>query len=174
MHRRQTELNSRKVALLQHAATRVSLSDRAEMMQTEASVSEKEFKKSKARVLVVDDHEAIRDSLVMMVDVYAEVCGTAANGEEAVARAEELKPDVILMDIKMPVVDGITATLVIKKRFPDIKVIAHTAYADRHLSEQMLAAGADDYMLKGGDLGELLESLFGDGEFDEAGRPEGS
>lgn len=116
----------------------------------------------RARVLVVDDHDAIRESLVMMVGVYAEVCGTAADGEEAIARVEELQPDVVLMDIKMPGMDGITATLVIKRRWPDVKVIAHTAYSDRHLSEQMLAAGADDYMLKGGDLGAMLEAIFDD------------
>lgn len=116
----------------------------------------------RARVLVVDDHDAIRESLVMMVGVYAEVCGTAADGEEAIARVEELHPDVVLMDIKMPGMDGITATLVIKRRWPEVKVIAHTAYSDRHLSEQMLAAGADDYMLKGGDLGGMLEAIFDD------------
>lgn len=119
-------------------------------------------KNARARVLVVDDHDAIRESLVMMVGVYAEVCGTAANGEEAIAKVEELHPDVVLMDIKMPRMDGITATLLIKRRWPEIKVIAHTAYSDRHLSEQMLAAGADDYMLKGGDLGAMLEALLDD------------
>lgn len=118
--------------------------------------------KVRARVLVVDDHDAIRESLVMMVGVYADVCGTATDGEDAIAKVEELQPDVVLMDIKMPGMDGITATLVIKRRWPAIKVIAHTAYSDRHLSEQMLAAGADDYMLKGGDLGAMLEAIFDD------------
>jgi two-component system, NarL family, response regulator LiaR len=113
------------------------------------------------RVLLVDDHDSIRKSLRQLIELRAEfeVVGEGSNGSEAIERTEQLRPDIILMDMNMPVMDGVQATRVIKERYPKIQVLALTAFADMSLVSEMVKAGASGYLLKGGSSKELLDSL---------------
>ncbi|MDQ3660059.1 MAG: response regulator [Actinomycetota bacterium] len=113
------------------------------------------------RVLLVDDHDSIRKSLRQLIELRAEfeVVGEGSNGSEALERTELLQPDIILMDMNMPVMDGVQATRVIKERYPKIQVLALTAFADMSLVSEMVKAGASGYLLKGGSSKELLDSL---------------
>jgi signal transduction histidine kinase len=113
------------------------------------------------KLLLVDDHESIRKSLRQLIELKKDfqVVGEGANGSEAIDRVEALAPDIVLMDMNMPVMDGVQATRIIKERHPDIQVLALTAFADMSLVSEMVKAGASGYLLKGGSSKELLESL---------------
>jgi DNA-binding NarL/FixJ family response regulator len=102
------------------------------------------------RVLIADDHGVLRDGLGRLVSAQPDMLsvGTAANGVEAVARCRETTPDVVLMDIEMPVMNGIEATAAILAELPDTKVIALTSFSDRHRIVQALEAGAIGYLVK--------------------------
>lgn len=113
------------------------------------------------RVLVVDDHAAVRESLQQLVEFASgfEVVGVGANGAEALELVESLQPDVVLMDMNMPVMNGVEATRRIKENHPEIQVLALTAFADMALVTGMVKAGASGYLLKGGSSIELLDAL---------------
>jgi DNA-binding NarL/FixJ family response regulator len=102
------------------------------------------------RVLVADDDPELREALVEMLEALGfEVIGRAADGAEAVAMALELRPGVILMDLRMPNLDGIEATRQIKAILPRTQVVILTAYSDPVLREEADGAGAYCYLLKG-------------------------
>jgi DNA-binding NarL/FixJ family response regulator len=103
------------------------------------------------RILIADDHVSIRTALRELLDLVTgiEVVGEATTGREAVELAEELNPDIIIMDVRMPGLDGIEATRVIKQRHPQIRVVAHSAYVNPDLSRAMTDAGAEDFIIKG-------------------------
>lgn len=110
--------------------------------------------KQSIRVLVVDDHPVYRDGLITMLrsrPSNIEVIGEASDGAEAVAMVGTLNPHVVLMDIKMAGMDGIEATRQIKQLFPDVKVLALSAYEDDDYVLEMVKAGASGYMLKDAD-----------------------
>ncbi|HTZ40232.1 MAG TPA: response regulator transcription factor [Syntrophales bacterium] len=111
----------------------------------------------KTRVLIVDDHRAFRDGLKLVINHQAdmEVVGEAENGEKAIALTRELLPDVILMDVKMPVMDGAEATSRILAEMPDMKILAMSIYDDDGFMANMLRAGALGFILKGCDSEEL-------------------
>ncbi|MDQ3955320.1 MAG: response regulator [Actinomycetota bacterium] len=113
------------------------------------------------RIVLVDDHATVRKSLKKLIEMKGNylVVGEGTNGQEAVSLVDELRPDLVLMDMNMPVMDGAEATRVIKERHPDIDVLALTAFADMSLVSAMVKAGASGYLLKGGSSDELLESL---------------
>jgi len=115
----------------------------------------------KTRVLIVDDHRAFRDGLKAVLDRQAdmEVVGVAEDGEKAVAMTRELRPDVILMDVKMPVMDGAEATGRILAEMPGMKILALSIYADDGFMASMMQAGALGYILKGCDSAELSEAI---------------
>ena len=96
------------------------------------------------RVLVADDQRVVRDGLVLLLGLLpqVEVVGTAADGEEAVDQAAALRPDVVLMDLRMPRCDGVEATRRLREREPGIKVIVLTTYADDRSVIEALRAGA--------------------------------
>ncbi len=107
------------------------------------------------RVLIAEDHELVRYGLALTLEEQksngaprVEIVGEAENGQEAVALAESEKPDIILMDIGMPVMDGITATARIKEAHPEIKVAMLTSHKDEEEIFASLAAGADAYCMK--------------------------
>lgn len=106
------------------------------------------------RILVVDDHKVVRNGLRTFITVHddLEMVGEAANGEEAVERCGALRPNVVLMDMKMPVMDGPTAITRIKAQFPDVNVVALTSFDDEALAQRALEAGAIGYLFK--DVGE--------------------
>ena len=111
-------------------------------------------------VLLVDDHQGIRAALRELIDLMTdvEVVGEAADGTEAVHLVEILRPDLVIMDVQMPPLDGIDATRVIKERFPSVRVIGHTAYAESDMSRILFEAGAEDVVAKGSlDIGYLLK-----------------
>ena len=103
------------------------------------------------RVLVVDDHAAVRASLAAFLDVdpSLEVVGEAGDGREAVEATSRLKPDLVLMDVRMPVLDGIEATRQVKAARPRTRVVLISAYEEDELREAGLAAGAEAFLLKG-------------------------
>ena len=112
------------------------------------------------RVLLVDDHQLVREGLKRMLelDEDIEVVGEAANGEDAITQAELLSPDVILMDIKMPGMDGIAATRQLKQKMPDVKVIMLTLYDSEYVT-QAIEAGASGYILKDAKQEQLIQAI---------------
>jgi two-component system, NarL family, response regulator LiaR len=113
------------------------------------------------RVLITDDHGVVRQGLRMFLslDPGVEVVGEAANGEEAVAMARELRPDVVLMDLLMPVMDGISATEAIRRDLPDVEVIALTSVLEDASVTGAVRAGAIGYLLKDTEAAELRRAI---------------
>jgi len=120
-------------------------------------------KKSPIRILLVDDHAVVRSGLgaVLMSFDDMSMVGEAGNGEEAVRLCRTLKPDVVLMDLMMPVMDGVTATRLIHDSQPDIRIIALTSFGEKELVEGALKAGATGYLLKTVSAAELIEAIKG-------------
>ena len=116
---------------------------------------------TKIRVLIVDDHSLIRAGLKALLggDPDMEVIGEASNGMEAVSRASELKPDVVLMDVSMPGKDGLEATTELRKILPEVKVLALTMHESEEYFFPMLQAGASGYVLKDTEPAELLSAI---------------
>ncbi len=117
--------------------------------------------KDRIRVLLVDDHAVVRSGLGAVLSALddMELAGEAANGQEAVRACERLKPDVVLMDLLMPVMDGVTAIRTIHERCPDVRVVALTSFGDRDLVEGALKAGATSYLIKTVSAQELATAI---------------
>src|SRR3954447_20262564 len=113
------------------------------------------------RILLVDDHSVVRQGLRMFLslDPELEVVGEARDGAEALQRVAELHPEVVLMDLLMPVMDGITATAAIRKQFPDTEVIALTSVLDDASVVGAVRAGAIGYILKDTEADELRRAI---------------
>ena len=111
------------------------------------------------RVLIVDDSVRTRDGLRALLTMRPEieVVGEATNGQDAVRLVAECRPDIVLMDLHMPVLDGIQATQLIKQQWPAVTVVVLTVYAVDQSAA--LAAGADAFLLKGGAPERLLAAL---------------
>lgn len=120
------------------------------------------------RVLIADDSAPARCGLRALLITWpeVEVVGVATNGHEAVRLVEEHQPDVVLMDLQMPVMGGLQATRLIKKQWPAVSVVVLTTYATQHAAA--LAAGADIFLLKGGPPGRLFAALSSVGAGREA------
>ncbi|AZK45641.1 response regulator transcription factor [Paenibacillus lentus] len=105
---------------------------------------------SNIKVLIADDQELILESLhiVLSMEEDIEIASLAKNGEEAIHGCEQFQPNIVLMDINMPVMDGVAATALIKKRFPDIKIIMLTSYKEVEYVLAALSHGAEGYLLK--------------------------
>ena len=121
------------------------------------------------RVMVVDDHAVVRSGLADFLFAYddLELVGEASSGEVAVSLCERVKPDVVLMDLVMPGMDGAEATRAIRQACPDIQVIALTSYKDEDLVQNAIQAGAIGYLLKNVTADELAEAIRNA----KAGRP---
>lgn len=113
------------------------------------------------RVLIVDDHAMVRQGIATFIELQEdiELVGEAANGREAIVRAEELHPDVVLMDLVMPELDGVTATREIKSHHPKVKVLALTSFVNDAQIRPALQAGASGYLLKDLSAEELMKAI---------------
>ena len=112
------------------------------------------------RVLVVDDHAMLREALVeLLVQAGFDVAGEAADGADAVALAKQLEPDVVLMDLRMPVMGGLDATRLIRDACPATQVVLLTAFDSPALQQQAEEAGCFAYLVKGGPPGTLRTVL---------------
>jgi len=117
--------------------------------------------KNGLRVIFVDDHEVMRQGLIRLVESQTEiqVIGEASNGRQALELARQLQPDVVVMDISMPEMDGIEATSLIKTEFPKIRVIGLSMYEDPQLEKQMREAGASEFLSKTVAPAELIQAI---------------
>jgi len=113
------------------------------------------------RVMLVDDHNVVRSGLATFLRAYEdlELVGEAKNGFEAINLCHQKKPDVILMDLMMPEMDGIAATQAILEDYPDIKIIAMTSFEEEDLVQGVLAAGAISYLIKNVTSDELAKAI---------------
>lgn len=113
------------------------------------------------RVLVVDDHAILRDGIRSLLETQEDirVVGEASNGREAVERVKELLPDVVLMDVAMPEMNGLEATQVIKSQYPQVQVLILTQHDDQEYVEPLLRAGASGYVLKRSGGHEVLMAI---------------
>jgi len=124
------------------------------------------------KLIIVDDDDLIRESLSLTLSLEndIEVAGVAEDGSVALTLCEQRQPDIVLMDIRMPNIDGIGATRLIKERFPNIKIMMLTTFADKANIQQALAAGADGYLLKTDETdniaGKLRALMSGSGVLD--------
>jgi len=115
------------------------------------------------RVLIVDDADPIRlllKGLLANADGI-EVVGEAGDGAEAIELTRQLRPDVVVMDVTMPVMDGIEATGIIAEEFPEVRVLGLSICGDNSTAEAMVAAGAADYLTKGGAAADLVAAVRG-------------
>jgi DNA-binding NarL/FixJ family response regulator len=113
------------------------------------------------RILLADDHQIVREGLRSMLNQHAdmEVVAEAADGRRAVELAQELNPDVVVMDVGMPGLNGIEATRQITMKEPDAKIVALSMHSDRRFMGEMLKAGAKGYLLKDGAFEELATAI---------------
>ena len=113
------------------------------------------------RVLLVDDHAVVRSGLGAVIDASDDMTliGEAGDGEEAVQLCERVKPDVVLMDLLMPKMNGVAATEAIHKKWPQIRIIALTSFKEKEYVEGALKAGAMSYLLKNVTANDLLNAV---------------
>lgn len=114
------------------------------------------------RILIVDDQVLFAESLRAVLEASGaqyKVCGLAENGREAVDAVDELKPDLVLMDVRMPVLDGVAATRILKTKHPALKILMLTTFEDDEYVREALRYGVSGYLLKSIPTAELLASL---------------
>ena len=113
------------------------------------------------RLIIADDHEIFRDGLALMLSRQKDIIllGQASNGKELAELTEQHNPDVIITDIKMPIMDGIQASRLILQKQPDTKIIALSMFDEETLIVDMLEAGAKGYLLKNADKQEILDAI---------------
>jgi len=119
------------------------------------------FNSPRLRVLIVDDMPQVRQDLCLLLQVTGEleVVGEAANGLDAIQKAESLRPDVVLMDLEMPIMDGCEATIQIKERQLAKKVIILTIHSGDLIAERIQQSGADEYLQKGASFETLISAI---------------
>ena len=127
----------------------------------EASRATNRVPRTRIRVLIVDDHTVLRQALRLLLESHEEldVLGDVSNGREAAAVAEKMLPDVVLMDVVMPGLNGLDATRQIRKRCPNTRVLILSGYEEDEQIIEALRAGASGYLVKESDIGELLLAI---------------
>ena len=115
----------------------------------------------KIRVMTVDDHEILRGGIRFLLLAFddIEVVGEAQSGEEALDLCGQVQPDVVLMDMMMPGMDGVETTRALRKRYPQVQVLALTSFYSGDLVQGVMQAGAVGYLLKGASMDELAEAI---------------
>ena len=116
---------------------------------------------SDIRLMIVDDHSAVRSGLALMISAFddLELVAEAVNGKDAIRLCGEVNPDVVLMDLVMPEMDGIDATEVISRDYPHVKVIALTSFEDEELMNRAMKAGVVSYLSKTCLVDELVDVI---------------
>lgn len=116
---------------------------------------------SRIRILVADDHALLREGIIAILSLHddVEVVGEASDGMDAIQKAHKLKPDIVLMDIAMPGLGGLEATVEIKKTAPNIKILVLSQYDDREYVSRLIKAGVSGYILKHAVGTDLLSSI---------------
>lgn len=127
------------------------------MGQTEQASEEK----SKVKVLLVDDHAVVRDGIRARLERESgfEVVGEAINGRDAIHKVSELAPDVVLMDISMPVMNGMDAAKYLRENYPDTKVIILTMHEHKEYIQGVIRCGAHGYIVKDVSVGEMISAI---------------
>lgn len=113
------------------------------------------------RVLLAEDHEIVREGIAALVNMQSdmEIVGEASDGHTAIAKAQSLQPDIIVMDVSMPGMNGLRATEKLIKYFPEIKILALTRHTDIGYIQQLLRAGASGYVLKQSQSSDLIRAI---------------
>lgn len=113
------------------------------------------------KILLAEDHNTVREGIKMLVNAQPdmEVIGEAENGRAAIAQARELQPDLLVMDISMPELNGLKATETIRKEFPDLKILTLTRHTDDGYLQQLIKAGVNGYVLKQSAPTELITAI---------------
>jgi len=116
---------------------------------------------AKLRVLLAEDHKTVREGVKLLVNAQPdmEVVGEADDGELALAQAERLRPDIIIMDISMPRMNGLKATKKLRSKYPDIKLLTLSRHTDDGYLQQLVAAGANGYVLKQSAPNHLINAI---------------
>lgn len=114
------------------------------------------------RIMIVDDQPLIRDGLAMLLNLRPEleVVGTASDGDEVVEKIEKLQPEIILMDIRMPRVNGVEGTRLVRGKFPEVKVLMLTTFNDSELIFEALEQGASGYLLKDMETDAIVQAIL--------------
>lgn len=116
---------------------------------------------SNIRILIAEDHATVREGVRLIIETQPdmEVCGDAGNGRDAINLAQELKPDVLVMDISMPELNGLKAAAKLKRVAPDIKILTLTRHTDEAYLQELLQAGVSGYVLKQSHSSELIRAI---------------
>ncbi|WP_002151354.1 response regulator [Bacillus cereus] len=114
------------------------------------------------RIMIVDDQSLIRDGLAMILNLRPEleVVGTASDGDEVVQKVKQLQPEIILMDIRMPRMNGVEGTRLVREQFPHIKVLMLTTFSDSELIFEALEQGASGYLLKDMETDVIVQAIL--------------
>lgn len=113
------------------------------------------------RIFIAEDHETVREGLRLIINAQAdmEVCGECGDGRTAVKMAQELQPDVVVMDVTMPELNGLKATRKLKQLCPQMKILTLTRHTDDGYLQELLRAGASGYVLKQSPSSEMLRAI---------------
>jgi DNA-binding NarL/FixJ family response regulator len=115
----------------------------------------------RVRILVADDHEAVRKGVcaILASRLDVEVCGEASNGQEAIVKAHDLKPDLIILDITMPVLSGLDAARVIRLTLPELPIVLLTMHEGKHIIEDAQKIGIEGFVYKSDASASLLAAV---------------
>lgn len=116
---------------------------------------------NKLRILIAEDHETVRDGIKLIIETQddMEVVGCAGDGREAIRLAEELKPEIVVMDVSMPELNGLLASAKLKRIMPEVKILTLTRHTDEAYLQELLQAGISGYVLKQSASTELLRAI---------------
>jgi DNA-binding NarL/FixJ family response regulator len=116
---------------------------------------------NKIKIFIVDDHDIFRDGIKLLLSSgqTSEIIGEACNGQEFLDKVESVRPDVVLMDIAMPVLDGIETSKKVREKYGDLKILALTMFGDEKYYYQMIQAGIKGFVLKSSGINELLIAI---------------